>query len=63
MKIVIYWMTKDTEKIHRVMAKFNITPYVSVNGETPAEISDGQMILLKEVEKRGFIKIRIKHVV
>lgn len=62
MKIVIYWTTKETEKINRVMDKFNITPYVSVNGETPAEISDEQIELLKEVEKRGFIKIRTKHV-
>jgi hypothetical protein len=33
---------------------------VSVNGETPADISNKDMDLLVETERRGYIEIRIK---
>lgn len=40
--------------------KFGISDYMSVNHETPCDIRDEDMELLKECEKRGFIQIRNK---
>ena len=60
MKVTIYWITKDVSKITRIRERFGIENYTSVNGETPAEISDEDIELLRETEKRGFIQIRFK---
>lgn len=60
MKRIIYWVTKDTESIRRIREKFNLSSYISVNGETPADIRKEDIPLLKETEKRGFIQIRNK---
>lgn len=60
MKVTIYWITKDAEKIKRIRDKFNIPSYTSINGETPCEIKDEYLSLLRECEKRGFIQIRNK---
>ena len=59
-KVVIYWITKEREKIDRIRKKFDLGNYVSVNGETPADISNKDMDLLVETERRGYIEIRIK---
>ena len=60
MKLTIYWTTKDAEKIKRIRDKFNIPSYTSINGETPCEIKDKDLPLLRECETRGFIQIRNK---
>ena len=60
MKVVIYWVTKDPDKIVRIRERFGIGTYRSVNGETPAEIREEDMELLRETERRGFIQIRNK---
>lgn len=60
MKVIIYWNTKDKECIRRIREKFNLSSYLSVNGETPADIKEEDMELLRETERRGFIKIRKK---
>lgn len=60
MKVVIYWVTKDLDKIARIRERFGIETYRSVNGETPAEIREEDMELLRETERRGFIQIRNK---
>jgi len=44
----------------RIRERFNIPDYTTVNGETPADIRDKDMELLRETEKRGFIQIRNK---
>ena len=58
MKVTIYWVTKDSDKIARIRERFGIGTYRSVNGETPAEIREEDMELLREIERRGFIQIR-----
>lgn len=66
MKVTIYWNTrhldpKDVSKIKKkIRERFNISNYTTVNGETPCEIRDEDMELLRETEKRGFIQIRNK---
>lgn len=60
MKVTIYWVTKDPEKIARIKEKFGIPDYMSVNAETPAEIKDEDVELLRETERRGFIQLRFK---
>ena len=60
MKVIIYWVTKDSDKIARIRERFGIGTYRSVNGETPAEIREEDMELLRETERRGFIQIRNK---
>lgn len=60
MKVTIYWVTKDSDKIARIRERFGIGTYQSVNGETPAEIREEDMELLRETERRGFIQIRNK---
>lgn len=60
MKLTIYWVTKDAQSIQRIREKFNLPSYRSVNGETPVEIQEEDLPLLRETEKRGFIQIRNK---
>jgi len=58
--ITIYWVTGDKEVISKIRARFKIPKYTSLNGETPCEIDEKDLELLKETEKRGFIQIRNK---
>lgn len=60
MKITIYWVTRNPDVIERIREKFNISPAISVNYETPCEIKDEDLPLLKETARRGFIQIRNK---
>lgn len=60
MNITICWVTKDRESIEKIRKKFVISSYMSVNRETPCNIKEEDMELLKETEKRGFIQIRNK---
>ena len=60
MKVTIYWVTKDPDKVARIRYRFGIGTYRSVNGETPAEIREEDLELLRETERRGFIQIRNK---
>lgn len=58
--VIIYWKTNDIEKRERIRKRFSLQNYTSVNGETPACISDEDMPVLLETESRGFIQIRRK---
>lgn len=60
MKVTIYWTTKDSSIIHRIRQRYNISQGMTVNGETDVEVNKRQLDELKEVEKRGFIKLRFK---
>jgi len=60
MKLTIYWVTKDADSIQRIREKFNLSSDTTVNGETPAEIREEDISLLRETEKRGFLRIRNK---
>lgn len=66
MKIYIYWTKKAAmypEKEQRIRNRFRLGSYKSLNGETPAgHLSPGDMQLLREVEKQGYIQIRYKEV-
>lgn len=60
MTFTIYWKTKDPELISRIRKTFNLPLGVTVNGETPCNIKEEDIKLLKEEEKYGFIQLRIK---
>jgi hypothetical protein len=61
MKVTIYWENKSTSVIRkRIRDRFGIPHYMSVNGETQAEISEEDMPDLMELVKRGFISLRNK---
>ncbi len=60
MKLTIYWKTKDRTSISRIREKFNLPSYVSINGETPCDVREEDLELLRECEHRGFIQIRNK---
>lgn len=52
----IYYLTKDTETIRKIKDKFNTN--VSVKGESIIKTDEKGAALLRETERRGFIKIR-----
>lgn len=66
MKVTIYWDfrnvdLKDISRIKKkIRDKFNIPEYTTVNGETPCDIKDEDMGLLRETERRGYVQIRNK---
>lgn len=60
MNVTICWVTKDRESIEKIRKKFGISSYMSINRETPCDIKEEDMELLRETEKRGFIQIRNK---
>ena len=66
MKVTIYWDTKhlDPKDVSRIIKKiidrFSIPDYTTVNDETPCSIKDEDMELLRECAKRGFFQIRNK---
>lgn len=60
MKLTIYWKTKDTECRKLIRERFNLPLYMTVNGETVAEIREEDLELLRKTEKKGFIQIRHK---
>ncbi|MCM0314287.1 hypothetical protein [Bacteroides fragilis] len=61
MKVTIYWENKSTPAYrNRIRDRFGIPHYMSVNGETQAEISEEDMPDLMELVKRGFISLRNK---
>ena len=59
MKIYAYFQTNDWNVIHKIQQRFNIPQGVTVNGRTcqPFEVKDEDMEMLKETERRGFIRI------
>ena len=60
MNVTICWNTKDRNTIDKIRKKFGIPSYMSFNRETPCNIKEEDMELLRETEKRGFIQIRNK---
>lgn len=61
MKVTIYWENKSTPAYRkRIRDRFGIPHYMSVNGETQAEISEEDIPDLMELVKRGFISLRNK---
>lgn len=62
MKIYVYYNTNDWNIIRKIQKRFNLPDSVTVKGETcqPCDISEQDMEVLRETEKRGFIQIRRK---
>lgn len=60
MKATIYWKTKDRDEISYIRDKFNFPSGTTINGETPVEISEEELALLRELESKGLIQIRYK---
>lgn len=60
MKFTICWITKNQVTINKIRLKFGISDYMSINRETPCEIKEEDLPLLRECETRGFIQIRNK---
>lgn len=62
MKIYVYFIINDWDIIRQIQKRFGLPDCVNVNGETcqPCDISEQDMELLKETEKRGYIQIRRK---
>ena len=58
MKFTICWTTKNQVTINKIRLKFGISDYMSINRETPCEIKEEDLPLLRECEKRGFIQIK-----
>ena len=62
MKLTVCWTAKGRmERFYRdICSRFGIPHYISVNHETPCDIREEDMPLLRECEKRGFLQIRFK---
>ena len=52
----IYYITKDTQIIRKIKERFRTQ--VSVNGESTIRTDAEGAELIRETERRGFIKIR-----
>ena len=50
-------MTRDEATIRKIRERFNIPEYTTINGWSPAEISDEDMEIFQETAKRGFFSI------
>ena len=51
-KCVVYWKQCDPEAIEQIRKKFNIPLYTTVNGESPCEVDEEEMQLLRQCEER-----------
>jgi hypothetical protein len=62
MKLTICWTARGRQRRFHgdICRRFGISDYMSVNNETPCEIREEDLPLLRECEKRGFIQIRNK---
>ena len=57
MTVTIYWVTRDPKMIENTRKYFNIPHYMSLNGETEFEITEGKLKELRRGEP-NFIQIR-----
>lgn len=62
MSLTICWTAKGRQKdcYESIREKFGISSYMSVNHETTCDIREEDMEMLRECERRGFLKIRFK---
>lgn len=61
-RCTVYWIKTDnpssSDNIEKIRKRFNIPHYTTVNGESPVEVDEEEMKLLKECQRLGFIQIR-----
>lgn len=61
MKVTIYWEKKSTPNIRKkIRDRLNIPFYMSINGETQADIKDEDIPDLMKLVDKGFIRLRNK---
>lgn len=61
MKLTIYFCQSDKKTNDRIRERFGMPMVgITINGELECDIREDDLELLKETEKRGFIKIRRK---
>lgn len=60
--MTICWLKAGRRKEVReaIRKRFGISDYMSVNYETPCEIREEDMDLLRETARRGFVELRFK---
>lgn len=59
--LTVYWCSRTTrEEIKKIRKRFGIYGGVTINGESPADIAEADLPLLRETERRGYIQLR-KH--
>jgi hypothetical protein len=58
-RVVIYWKTRDEAKLKRIMEKFRFYT-MTVNRLSVGSLTEEEMQLLEEVERLGYVEIRIK---
>ena len=58
-RVVVYWKTRDEAKMKRIMEKFRFYT-MTVNRLSVGSLTEEEMQLLEEVERLGYIEIRIK---
>lgn len=58
-RVVIYWKTREPEKTRRIMRKFGFYT-MTVNRLSVGSITEEELKLLEEVERLGYVEIRIK---
>lgn len=61
MKLTIYWTKKGRPYREKICGRFGIELYMTVNGETTADMQECDFPLLQKVERLGFIQIRNKY--
>ncbi len=61
-KLTICWLQSGRRPINRMkmLHRFKLPSYMSINKETPCEIEEEDMELLEECERRKLIQIRYK---
>ena len=58
-KLTIYWPSHTSRELEKtIRTRFGITAGTTINGETPAVISDEDMPVLEDTARRGLIHIR-----
>lgn len=56
-RVVVYWKTKDTGKMKRIMQRFGFYA-MTVNRLSVGSLTEEELKLLEEVERLGYIEIR-----
>lgn len=60
MRLTVCWTKKGLQCRQEICRRFGIPLYLTVNHETPCDIREEDMELLRECERRGFLMIRFK---
>lgn len=59
-KVVVYYHTRNLATIRKIQEHFGFPKKMTVNGEWVVTVKNEQWEELKEIERRGYIRIRNK---